>query len=199
MWKKSLFLLLALLGIFSVLSFTLANPNYSIRSRNIITTGKVNITIQEASPAGDGYISGVDKQDGTGIEFSNITPGMIASKIVNIKNTDEACWLRVAVQTRVTLADGSIAEKGPQMISMNIDRSADSCWKYQDGYYYYKDPLQKDDVTQQPLFTEVQFAPQMGNEYAGCVVEVKVSAEAIQYKNNEVSDVTLAWHDGGGV
>ena len=54
--KKALLLLLALLLIFAVVSATVANTTVEGRTRNVITTGEVKISINEKTKAVNGVI-----------------------------------------------------------------------------------------------------------------------------------------------
>ena len=185
--KKTLLLLLALIVIFAAVSATLANDAVEARTRNRITTGSVEIAIDETSPDGEGRITGTIT--GQGIEFENVMPGQTASKIVTIRNDAEACWLRVRVDISVDPepTDGSDPK---ELIVPNF--SGDN-WVKDGEYYYYDQHMEKGDVTAPALFDSVLFAPGMGNDYAGAVIKLTVTAEAIQYRNNEAADAIQAW------
>ena len=174
--KKALLLLLALLLIFAVVSATVANTTVEGRTRNVITTGEVKISINEKT---EEAVKGVIRADGSGIDFSAVVPGQAASKIVTIKNEAEKCWLRVKVEITVNPApsDGSDPAR---LIIPNID---DTLWQYDNGYYYYNHPLESGDTAE--MFDQVLFAPGIGNAYAGSQAKMVITAEATQYKNNE--------------
>lgn len=174
--KKALLLLLALLLIFAVVSATVANTTVEGRTRNVITTGEVKISINEKT---EEAVKGVIRADGSGIDFSAVVPGQAASKIVTIKNEAEKCWLRVKVEITVNPApsDGSDPAR---LIVPNID---DTLWQYDNGYYYYNHPLESGDTAE--MFDQVLFAPGIGNAYAGSQAKMVITAEATQYKNNE--------------
>lgn len=173
--KKALLLLLALLLIFAVVSATVANTTVEGRTRNVITTGEVKISINEKTKA----VNGVIRADGSGIDFSAVVPGQAASKIVTIKNEAEKCWLRVKVEITVNPApsDGSDPAR---LIVPNID---EALWEYKNGYYYYRKPLESGNTA--AMFDQVLFAPGIGNAYAGSQAKMVITAEATQYKNNE--------------
>ena len=173
--KVLLLLLLALLLIFAVVSATVANTTVEGRTRNVITTGKVDISINESTKAANGVI----RADGKGIDFSAVVPGQTASKIVTIKNEAEKCWLRVKVEITVTPAPGDGSDPA-QLIVPNIDGSL---WRYENGYYYYQKPLESGETA--AMFDQVLFAPSIGNAYAGSQAKMVITAEATQYKNNE--------------
>ncbi len=175
--KKALLLLLllALLLIFAVVSATVANTTVEGRTRNVITTGEVKISINEKTEA----VNGVIRADGSGIDFSAVVPGQAASKIVTIKNEAEKCWLRVKVDITVTPVPGDGSDPA-RLIIPNID---DTLWQYDNGYYYYNHPLESGDTAE--MFDQVLFAPSIGNAYAGSQAKMVITAEATQYKNNE--------------
>lgn len=174
--KKALLLLLALLLIFAVVSATVANTTVEGRTRNVITTGEVKISINEKT---EEAVKGVIRADGSGIDFSAVVPGQAASKIVTIKNEAEKCWLRVKVDITVTPVPGDGSDPA-RLIIPNID---DTLWQYDNGYYYYKHPLESGDTAE--MFDQVLFAPSIGNAYAGSQAKMVITAEATQYKNNE--------------
>ena len=188
--KKILLLLLALTAILAVVAGTFANDTVEGRSRNVITTGAVNISINETTSA----INGVIRSDGSGIDFSGVLPGQTAEKIVTIRNDAEKCWLRVRVDVTVTPKpdDGS---DPAQLIVPNIDPAL---WRYENGYYYYHIPLETGATA--AMFDTVLFAPTIGNAYAGSQAKMIITAEATQYKNNE-SMSPASWPAGteGGV
>ena len=183
--KKRLLLLVVVLAVFAVVSVTLANESIDDRTRNVITTGKVDITIKETSGAVNGKIT----QDG--IEFTGVMPGNTTEKVVTITNEAETCWLRVKLEISVDGVPGGDAEI-TTLVVPNVDRSL---WNLNDGYYYYKTALKKGDVAS--MFDQVLFAPTIGNEYAGKTVTMTVTAEATQYRNNETMSPD-SWPDSGG-
>lgn len=134
---------------------------------NVVTFGNVDIKLEETK---DGVL-----QEG-GLTFNNIMPGAILEKdptITNISKND--CYIRA----KVNFTGESIIDDK----SLNIDNSK---WKLcKDGYYYYKDPLAKNDTAQ--LFTTVTIPTTLGNEAAGKTFDIKIEAEAIQ-KDNFIFD-----------
>ena len=173
--KKRLLLILALIVVFAVVSATLANDAAEGRSRNIITTGEVRISINENTTA----VNGVIRADGSGIDFTDVLPGQTASKVVTIKNEAEKCWLRVKVGISVTPPPNDGSDPA-ELIVPNIDTND---WQFDGGYYYYKTPLETGDSA--AMFDKVLFAPTIGNAYAGSKASMNVTAEATQFANNE--------------
>lgn len=176
--KTRILLLLAVVAIFALVSVMLANETVEERTRNVITTGEVKISINEDTKA----VNGVIRSDGSGIDFTDVLPGQTTSKIVTIRNEAEKCWLRVKVTITVDPEpnDGS---NPAELIVPNIDSSL---WTYRDGYYYFHEPLETDAVA--AMFDKVLFAPSIGNAYAGSQAKMVITAEATQFKNNETMD-----------
>lgn len=188
--KKRLLLLLALVAVLAAVSAMYAYDTVEGRTRNVITTGKVEISINETSPDKAGMITGTVTAQG--IEFDNVLPGQTASKLVTIRNDAEPCWLRV----RVGVSVEPEPDDGSDPAELIVPSINGNKWTKNGDYYYYDNVLNTGDVTEPALFDSVLFAPEMGNAYVGSTVKLTVEAEAIQYKNNEVASATLAWGDG---
>ena len=170
-WKiVALCTVLACLSI--VASGTLAYFTAQETAHNVITSGGVDIQLNEFSERGNEEL--VPWQDVDGV-----MPGAEISKIVTVKNTGASdAWVRIKVEKTVILASG---DKGkPEVMELDIK---DAFWTEQDGYYYYNDPLAPGETTP-PLFTTVTFAPEMGNEYQGSTAHIDVKADAVQVANN---------------
>ena len=139
-------------------------------AHNVITTGNVDIELNE-------WADEARKQpfeDKTGV-----MPGMEVTKIVEVKNTGTgAAFLRLYVETEVYSAKGQ--KMGPKHVSLNFNNTE---WTYSEGYYYYNRPLKPGETTE-PLFTTVTFDPLMGNDYQNASAHVKVTAYAVQSANN---------------
>ena len=163
---------------------TLAYFTDSKTAHNVITSGGVGITVVETTK----------NPDGTEVEFpkdgiTGVMPGTAVSKIVSVKNTGESeAWIRVKVDTSMTNAEN---EQLPSAIKLSDGTSVDLVsfkpdtekWTYQDGYYYYTDPVAAGESTA-VLFSEVNFAPEMPNDYQNSTTIINVSAQAVQTANN---------------
>ena len=134
---------------------------------NVITTGNLEMTLIDVYDAEDG---------------KNVVPDTEVSKVVSVKNDgDVSFWTRVKLDKIITPAEGVEAELVfDEYISLDIDTDN---WTYADGYYYYNHAL-KPGETAEVLFTTVFFAPEMGNEYMNADMEINVTAEAVQSRNN---------------
>ncbi len=183
--KKLIAILLALTCLFVVVvgAYAAFDYQYSHRTRNIITTGKIDIEVNEYADA-----------EGTPFPEAGVTgvmPGVSVTKIVEIENTgDSPAWVRVKVDKLIRLAEGVSGTPDPDLVSI-LDINTEY-WTLHDGWYYYNTQLAAGAKTTAPLFTTVKFAESMENMYQNSTAEVKVSAQAVQTKNN-VPDSGLAY------
>ena len=179
-WKiVALCTVLACLSI--VASGTLAYFTAQETAHNVITSGGVDIQLNEFSERGNEEL--VPWQDVDGV-----MPGAEISKIVTVKNTGASdAWVRIKVEKTVILASG---DKGkPEVMELDIKKAF---WTEQDGYYYYNDPLAPGETTP-PLFTTVTLdAVKMDNEYQGSKAFIDVKADAVQVANNGASATVAA-------
>ena len=170
MKKKLLILSLAAICLAITAIGTLAYFTSEGTAHNVITTGGVEIAVQEWADE--------DKQ--TPFEdLEGIMPGMTVTKIAEIKNTGASdAWVRVKVEKNIQLQGEGKPDTGLVELTLN---TAD--WTEKDGYYYYTKVLKPGEVTA-PIFTAVTFKPDMGNEYQNATATVDVAAHAVQTANN---------------
>lgn len=191
---KKKILLLAFLAFCSSVAVTgtLAYYTHEDRAHNVITSGNVAIELVEKTLDGNTEID--FPKDG----ISGVMPGTSVSKIVAVKNTGSAdAWIRVSVDMEIhdQNASSTASNSGKKLpltiqkenrtidvITLDVD---DANWIYENGYYYYKKPVNPDAFTS-TLFENVAFAKEMGNEYQNCKVLIDVSAEAVQAANNPI-------------
>ena len=154
-------------------------------AHNVITTSGINIEIVQTQ-----------RDDATGTEVPSpdeplrgVMPGQRVSKIVTVKNNEQssAAWIRVMVNVTGQFADGT-AMMPDQIQVISFEPNA-TYWLYDEdeGYYYHKEPVGSGEQTA-PLFKEVKFATEMGNEFQGCTVYIDVSAAAVQAANNSIPE-----------
>ena len=147
----------------------------SERTHNIITTSGVAIQL----------IEDTDKigADGRPIPFTNIDgamPGDTISKIPKVKNVDDGdAYIRMKINVRATLADGSEVALDPNIFAYDILRS----WSPRDGYYYLLRELHSGETTP-PLFTTVKIPQDLADTYQHATFSLDVTAEAVQVANN---------------
>ena len=147
------------------------------RATNVITTGMVEMELQE-----------MQLKDGEEVPYPNkkitgVMPCQTVSKIpyvVGMENS-QPFYTRVKVDVTVTAADGA-TEMDNKYIALNYDTIN---WvQGSDGWWYYQDQMTAGDKV--ALFTEAAFDAKMPNEYQSCTVEIDVIAQAVQVKNNIV-------------
>ena len=170
MKKKLLILSLAAICLAITAIGTLAYFTSEGTAHNVITTGGVEISVQEWADE--------DKQ--TPFEdLEGIMPGMTVTKIAEIKNTGASdAWVRVKVEKNIKLQGEGTPDTALVELELN---TAD--WTEKDGYYYYTKVLKPGEVTV-PVFTAVTFNAAMGNEYQNATATVDVAAQAVQTANN---------------
>ena len=170
MKRKLLLLSVLAICVATLAAGTLAYFSADGTARNVITTGNVDIELNEWADEARTQ----PFQDKTGV-----MPGTKVTKIVEVKNTGTgAAFLRLYVEKNVYGADQE--RKDSELVSLNFN---DTDWTYSDDYYYYKRALEPGKTTE-PLFTTVTFDPLMGNEYQNASAHVKVIAYAVQSANN---------------
>ena len=176
---KKKMLSLALMTIFISLMALGSAAYFTVEGRatNIITTGTVDMKLEEMQLVGKEEVPYPTKT------ITGVMPSQKVSKIpyiVGVEGT-QPFYTRVKVDVTV-LVEEKVDEAGLKYILINYDTEN---WEQgADGWWYYKGEVEaKDRVA---LFTEVTFAPEMPNEYQNCTVTIDVSAQATQVKNNPV-------------
>lgn len=148
-----------------------------VRTTNVITTGTIDITLNETTTGGVAF-----PKEG----ISGVMPGQAVDKLVTVENEgDSPAWVRVGVFSKIEAVDDSelplsLGEAGDVLgFDFNTEYWADG----EDGYYYYLSPVQAGETTEQ-LFSQVTFNRAMTNDYQGCTAYVDVVVQAVQVKNN---------------
>ena len=139
-------------------------------AHNVITTGSVEIAVQEWA----------DEDKTTPFEdLTGVMPNVTVTKIAEIKNTGAAdAWVRVKVEKSIKLQGEGTPDTDLVELKLNtVD------WMEKDGCYYYTKALKPGEVTA-PIFTAVTFNADMGNEYQNATATVDVFAQAVQTANN---------------
>lgn len=168
-----------------VVSGTLAYFTHDDIATNVITTGGINIELEEWR----------DEERLTPfINPVEVMPGTSVTKIVTVKNIEQPAYIRARFD--VTIKDESGAVKNisaaelAHVVKIDVNDGTGGYWtKYlKEGesteWYYYNVAVGTDKVTE-PLFTHVEFdGPNMDNKYQNCTVEINVCAEAVQQANN---------------
>ena len=170
MKKKLLILSLAAICLAITAIGTLAYFTSEGTAHNVITTGGVEIAVQEWA----------DEEKTKPFEnLSGVMPNTTVTKIAEVKNTGASdAWVRVKVEKNIKLQGEGTPDTSLVELTLN---TAD--WTEKDGYYYYTKVLKPGEVTA-PIFTAVTFKPDMGNEYQGATATVDIVAQAVQVANN---------------
>lgn len=176
--KRKLVLTSAVVLILALLAAgTFAYFTKDARATNVITTGTIDITLNDE-------IRGGEKTD-TGWTLSGVMPGQAVEKTVSITNNGSAeAWLRVKLAVRVTVDGEEMPLTFGDGQSVLQFETGDG-WLAQDGYYYYRNATKSGDTTGE-LFHGLKLNPLLPNAYQGCTVTVDVLAQAVQVKNNNV-------------
>lgn len=170
---------------FSTQTYAFFTSNAESRG-GVIKAGTVNISLLETMiPAGGG----------AAVPFTaplRIMPATTASKIVSVRNNGTlSVYVRLEVNREILLSAANLGETtDPTLVGFTPNTAY---WTEQDGFYYYNYPLEPGQETQ-PLFTEVQFDPAMGNLYKDSQVVFRIDADAIQADYTGASPLTaVGW------
>lgn len=160
-----------------LIPYTYAYVTKQAEAHNYITTGKIEIKLQEQQLNEQGQLEPYEN-DG------QVYPGKQVSKIPTVTNTaGKAAYVRVKVEKVVTLLEGKDANPDLDLIILEGLNTDD--WTYVDGYYYYNEVLNPGETTS-PLFTGVKFSEEMTSLYECSTVSINICAYATQYDNQNV-------------
>lgn len=140
------------------------------KAHNVITTGGVEIAVQEWAD---------DEKTKPFENLSGVMPNTTVTKIAEVKNTGASdAWIRVKVEKSIQLQGEGTPDTSLVELTLNT-----TDWTERDGYYYSTKALKPGEVTA-PIFTAVTFGTAMGNEYQNATATVDVFAQAVQTANN---------------
>ena len=193
MKKKVFYIAIVIVCLCLITAGTVAYFTDEDRAHNVITTGAVTISVEEWRITENGEMVPYPKDP------VEVMPGCDVSKIVTVKNEDEASLVRVSYDIVVMDKDGNVMELSEEELNKYIVITPDLAdWEVKaefDGWYYYKNVLETGDTTA-PLFEEVSFSAKMGNEFEEATFKVNVVAQAVQAKNNALSAIdAMGWPD----
>lgn len=170
MKRKILIVSVIVICLAMIAAGSLAYYTADTKAHNVITTGNVDIELNEW--ANEERTEKFENQTG-------VMPGKDVTKIVEVKNVGTgSAWVCVQMFVDVYAENGKQLPTEPVKLDIN-----DTDWTYQDGYYYYNKPLAPG-ATTEPLFTTVSFDEQMGNEYQNAKAKIDITAIAVQSANN---------------
>ena len=177
--KKRIFAFAVVVFCLSILaSTTLAYFTDTAVARNVITSGGVDIAIEEWQETPEGMIPYPD-------QHIRVMPATQVSKIVTVRNLDAQSFIRVKLE--LTLQDSNDqlmdidAEEMEKIIHLIMNNQD---WTEKDGWWYYGAAVNTNEVTL-PLMTAVEFdGPNMTNEYQKTTLQIHVIAQAVQAAHN---------------
>lgn len=182
MKKRILLLAAVVLCVSTFATGTLAYFTSEKKVHNVITSGAVDIEIEEWQKKGEELIP-YPKE-----EPLKVMPGTTVSKIATIKNKDAESYIRAKFEVIITGPDNKVMELSPETLAsiVSVTVNGDQ-WIRKEGdgiWWYYADAVASGESTE-AFFTDVIFdGPNMTNEYQNCKVEVIVKAQAVQTANN---------------
>lgn len=177
---KLRFCAIALLAIlFTIFSQkTIAYYSTTGKATNVITSGNIKFKIHETTDQGTEFPS-------SGVY---VVPGDVVSKQVFIESLcDHPFYLRVKMVYGIDSQELSASD----CFKLNIDESK---WKLVDGWYYYQDVVEPNEVTPY-VFSKVEIVGnKVDNSYIGKTLSLSVVAHAVQSENNPLinGDISTA-------
>ena len=146
-------------------------------AHNVITSGKVDITLNDAM--------GYDEDHQPIRELKGVMPGVTYDKVVSVTNEADSqnAWVRIKLEKVIEPAPDVEAKNDPSLAIINFPKESKWKWVEDEDYWYYTDILKPGDTTEN-LFETVTIDKNMGNEYQNSTVKILVTAEAVQADNN---------------
>ena len=188
MKKKLLYIAAIVICLSLITGGTYAYFTTSDTARNVITSGSIEVHVVEQQLV-DGALQSYPSQP------IPVMPATTVSKIVSVKSTEQAAWVRMNYTLTVYDADGKKMEIPADELAKVIIIDPDTTnWTQQDGWWYYNTAIKSGETTK-PLFEEVVFSgPYMDNKYQSCTVVINVTAQAVQKANNGTTVLeALGW------
>ena len=149
-------------------------------ARNVITTARLEMTLHEETDGGAPFPA-----DGV----VNVLPDSRVEKRVYVENSGEAAfWCRIRIEKSIQAAEGVDAQLNFDHIALDLNTDA---WTERGGYYYYNAPLKPGECSL-PLFTQLRFGGELGNEYVNARLAVRVHAQVVQSRNNGANALEAA-------
>lgn len=142
------------------------------KATNVITSGGIEMRIHETGFGG--------------VEFPTegvyVIPGDVVTKEVKVESLcKEPFYLRV----KIIYGIDSIVLPSEECFKLSINTEH---WEYHDGWYYYKDVVDEGEITPY-VFSEVEIVGEkVNNHYIGKTLTLTVDAQAVQAKNNPITE-----------
>lgn len=171
--KKKTIMIVSLVFIISLLSFTLAYVIRETDTSSIITFGSLKMKLIETTIE-NGEEKEVNLYDT--MDISNSTNVSRIVKVKNVGNHPMYVRLKLSVVGKNNNDDIDLTN----LVTIPILEN----WIYQDGYYYYNDILEKNEEST-PLIEEIIFNQQtLANDYIGAKIKLEIDAYAVQSEHN---------------
>ncbi|MBE6541310.1 MAG: hypothetical protein E7672_02560 [Ruminococcaceae bacterium] len=193
MKKKILILAVVALCFAISASESFAYYTYKEKVHNVITSGGIDIEINESMRLPDGSYTDFPEEG-----IKNAEPGATYSKIVKVENVGEhPAWIRAKLEYEILKPNGDplpivkyIGGDGFEVVSIDV---LDGWIDGGDGYYYYTEPLEAGETTSS-LIEHVKFDYRMDNAYQGSTTNIIIYAQGVQTANNgETVMDALGW------
>lgn len=191
MKKRILIIALLVICMVSFGAGTLAYFAASSRAHNIITTGSVDITVEEWQQTDVGLVPYPKNP-------ISVMPGKKVSKIVKIRNESAESYIRARVEVVFMNAEGKRSVMSAEEMTglLHLDMNTDMWQQKADDrqWWYYAAAVSENAVTE-PLFCDVVFDGEgMDNTFQNGTIEIHVAAQAVQTANNAATALTaLGW------
>ena len=204
MKKKTFALALMAIYVAVLVGGSLAYFTAEDRAVNVITIGKVDIEIVEYHKE-DGELKEIHYDDtlpdkGMPDSFKNVEPGQRIVKKVDIEDRGKStAWIRAKIIDGITAAEnlgGAALADGVIRYNVNALQTIEQMpgtWTQEGEYWYYSEPVKAGEAI--TLFDVVTFdGPSMGNEYQGCVTNIQIHADAVQYEGLQAQNAVEAFN-----
>lgn len=146
---------------------------------NVITAGNIDISIVQQQISGDVVYN---------VPFVDVTefmPGEQVSRVTSVVNSGGYdVYIRVSLDMLLytdngfAISSATTEDENPVTVDVNT-----TDWTYQDGYYYYNEPVAPGAATK-PLFTTVSFSSKANKTYEDSTVYLDIDAYGTQVINN---------------
>lgn len=190
---------LALVAVVSVGATLAYFTDKTETKKNVFSAGKVSINLIDETWDVDGQVKGeyYEKDGITGIQYEDIMPGDVLSKVVGVETAADSQDAYVAVRVTVTdvvapNADTVLPEEIAAQVSDIIAAQVDgTLWASRDMgngdvIYYFKSVVPAD-TQNLVLFDKIPLpGSEWNNEYAELSFDVEVQAAAIQAANTDL-------------
>ena len=142
------------------------------KATNVVTSGNIQFKIHEMTDQGTAFPE----------EGVYILPGDIVSKKVSIESDcGQPFYLRVKIVYGIDSQELPVED----CFKLNINEAN---WELHDGWYYYKDVVEPGETTPD-VFSHVEIVgAKVDNSYIGKTLTLTVKAQAVQAKNNPITD-----------